>query len=198
MQNCGSHLRQCAPSARLRRAELALRKGNIALDEGEDALWSHALGRSGPWVLCGPDRASLRCGVRLGYRERLVSLEELLDHVGYRPTAELRRPYTKRWQDEVVRLMYLEEWFGTGRAEGLGILRAHIIEDRIAITITRTTSEPVVMMAKTEGVVLTRVTDGEASIDPAGDRPGMDAVLGAGRTIVPPKPAAAIRPRRFR
>ncbi len=100
------------------RAELALRKGNIALDEGEDALWSHALGRSGPWVLRGPDRASLRCGVRLGYRERLVSLEELLDHVGYRPAAELRRPYTKRWQDEVVGLMYLEEWFGPGEPRG--------------------------------------------------------------------------------
>ena len=28
------------------RAELALRKGSIALDEGEDALWAHALGRN--------------------------------------------------------------------------------------------------------------------------------------------------------
>ena len=59
-------------------AELALRKGNIALDEGEEALWAHALGRNDAWMLCGPDRASLRCGVRLGHRERLVSLEELL------------------------------------------------------------------------------------------------------------------------
>ena len=41
------------------RAELALRKGNIALDEGEDALWAHALGRSGTWVLCGPGPGQL-------------------------------------------------------------------------------------------------------------------------------------------
>ena len=60
------------------RAELALRKENIALDAGEEALWAHALGRNDAWMLCGPDRASLRCGVRLGHRERLVSLEKLL------------------------------------------------------------------------------------------------------------------------
>ena len=94
------------------RAELALRKGNIALDEGEDALWAHVLGRNDTWVLCGPDRASLRCGVRLGYREQLVSLEELLDRVGHRPGAELKRQYTKKWQDRVVGQMYVEEWSG--------------------------------------------------------------------------------------
>ena len=92
------------------RAELALRKGNIALDEGEDALWAHALGRNDAWVLCGPDKASLRCGVRLGYRERLISLEELLDSVGHRPAGELRRAYTKKWHDQVVGEMYVDEW----------------------------------------------------------------------------------------
>ena len=84
------------------RAELALRKGNIALDEGEEALWAHALGRQNAWLLCGPDRASLRCGVRLGQRERLVSLEELLARVGHRLSTALRPAYTKRWHDRVV------------------------------------------------------------------------------------------------
>lgn len=92
------------------RAELALRKGSIALDAGEDALWAHALGRSDRWLLCGPDRASLRCGVRLGHRERLVSLEELLKRVGHRPSTGLRRAYTKKWHDRVVGRIYLEEW----------------------------------------------------------------------------------------
>ena len=89
--------------------ELVLRKGNIALDEGEDELWAHAVGRDDAWVLCGPDRASLRCGVRLGYWERLVSLEELLNSVGHRPASELRQAYTKKWHDQVVGEMYVDE-----------------------------------------------------------------------------------------
>ena len=90
-------------------AELALRKGSIALDEGEEALWAHALGRNDAWLLCGPDKASLRCGVRLGQRERLVSLEELLTRVGHRPSTELRSAYTKRWHDRVVGQIHLDE-----------------------------------------------------------------------------------------
>ena len=42
------------------RAELALRVQDIALDVGEESLWAHAVGRSDRWVLCGPDKASLR------------------------------------------------------------------------------------------------------------------------------------------
>ena len=57
-------------------AELAVRVTDIALDRGEKSLWAHALGRTGAWLLCGPDRASLRVGVRLRFRERLVSLED--------------------------------------------------------------------------------------------------------------------------
>lgn len=90
-------------------AELALRKGRIVLDEGEEALWAHALGREDAWLLCGPDRASLRCGVRLNQRERLVSLEELLTRVGHSPSTGLRPAYTKKWHDRVVGQIYLEE-----------------------------------------------------------------------------------------
>ena len=91
------------------RAELVLRKGSIALDEGEEALWAHALGRKDAWLLCGPDKASLRCGVRLGQRERLVSLEELLTRIGHRSSTGLRSAYTKRWHDRVVGQIHLEE-----------------------------------------------------------------------------------------
>jgi hypothetical protein len=45
------------------------------LDAGEQMLWAHALTRTDAWVLCGPDKASLRVGIRLGYRDRLFSLE---------------------------------------------------------------------------------------------------------------------------
>ena len=35
------------------------------LDAGEQMLWAHALTRADAWVLCGPDKASLRVGIRL-------------------------------------------------------------------------------------------------------------------------------------
>ncbi len=79
------------------RAELAVRTHGIALDRGEESLWAHALGRDDGWLLCGPDRASLRCGVRLGFRERLISLEELLERVGHRPRIALKQHYTRKW-----------------------------------------------------------------------------------------------------
>ena len=52
------------------RAALAVQMQGIVLDRGEESLWAHALGRQDRWLLCGPDKASLRCGVRLGFRER--------------------------------------------------------------------------------------------------------------------------------
>ena len=93
----------------LERAELAVRVGGIALDLGEWSLWAHARGREAPWVLCGPDKASLRCGVRLGFRERLVSLQGLLQGVGHRPKVALRRQYTRQWLDWTLGQLVLEE-----------------------------------------------------------------------------------------
>lgn len=74
------------------------RDASIAvLDAGERALWAHALGRQDAWLLCGPDKASLRLGVRLGFRERLIALETLLDRVGHRSKIALKEHYTSRW-----------------------------------------------------------------------------------------------------
>ena len=91
------------------RAELAVRIEGIALDRGEEALWAHALGRKGDWFLCGPDRASLRCGVRLGFRERIVSLEALLEGVGHRPKTALKDHYTKKWLERTLAEFVLAE-----------------------------------------------------------------------------------------
>ena len=91
------------------RAELAIRTQGIVLDRGEESLWAHALGREDGWLLCGPDRASLRCGVRLGFRDRIVSLEELLDDVGHRPRTALKRHYTKKWLEGVLVEILLAE-----------------------------------------------------------------------------------------
>ena len=82
------------------RAELALRVQDIALDVGEESLWAHALGRNDRWVLCG---------VRLGFRERLVSLQELLNRAGHRPRGALKRHYTKKWLDGTLGEFVLTE-----------------------------------------------------------------------------------------
>jgi hypothetical protein len=66
------------------------------LDLGEQSLWAHALTRKDNWVMCGPDKASLRFGVRLGLRERLVALESLLQGAGHK-ASELRPAYTSAW-----------------------------------------------------------------------------------------------------
>ena len=94
------------------RAELAVRMGDIALDRGAESLWAHSLGRAGTWLLSGPDRASLRVAVRLGLRERLVSLEELLEKAGHRPRRRLGPAYTRKWMTRVVSLMVVAEFGG--------------------------------------------------------------------------------------
>jgi len=82
------------------RAAAIVREGMFSfLDVGEQSLWAHALTRNDHWVLCGPDKASLRFGVRLGLRERLVALEVLLRGVGYK-AAGLRSAYTSAWLDK--------------------------------------------------------------------------------------------------
>ncbi len=84
------------------RAELLVQIEGIALDKGEESLWAHALGRDDSWFLCGPDRASLRCGVRLGLQDRIVSLEALLQGVGHRARTAPKRHYTSQWQELVL------------------------------------------------------------------------------------------------
>jgi hypothetical protein len=52
------------------------------LDAGERHLWAHALGRSDARVACCCDRAAVNVAVRLGWEDRLVSLEELVTVAG--------------------------------------------------------------------------------------------------------------------
>jgi hypothetical protein len=90
-------------------ARVAVSAPDIALDLGERSLWAHALTRSDGWVLCGPDKASLRFGVRLGFRDRLVALEWLLDAVGYRPRVGLRPAYTSKWLAKTLGELFIAE-----------------------------------------------------------------------------------------
>jgi hypothetical protein len=92
------------------RAAAVVREATFSfLDVGEQSLWAHALTRTDPWVLCGPDKASLRFGVRLGLRERLIALETLLDAVGHRPKQPLRSAYTAAWLTQTLKEIVLTE-----------------------------------------------------------------------------------------
>lgn len=97
------------PVGNRERAEMALRAHGIVLDRGEASLWAHALHRDDAWVLCEPDKASLRFGVRMGFRERLVSLERLLNDAGHRPRSPLRTAYTKTWHGKILAELVLAE-----------------------------------------------------------------------------------------
>jgi len=92
----------------LDRAELAEKLGGVVLDDGERDLWAHARKREDYWILCGPDKASLRAAVKLGQRDRIVSLEELLRAAGI-STRNLPIQHTKRWLDETVGQFVVEE-----------------------------------------------------------------------------------------
>ena len=93
------------------RAILALKIQGIYLDLGEESLWAHALGRDEPWVLCGPDTASIRAGVRLGFHDRLVALESLFNDIGHEPKVPLRDAYTRKWLQKTIGKLVCEEAF---------------------------------------------------------------------------------------
>ena len=93
-------------------AAAAVSAPDIALDIGERSLWAHALTRTDGWVLCGPDKASLRFGVRLGYRDQLIALERLLTEAGYRPKEPLKIAYTSKWLEKAPGELVLSEGLG--------------------------------------------------------------------------------------
>jgi len=94
-------LRAVHPVSERDRAGLAVRAPDILLDPGERDLWAHALQRQDAWVLCGPDKASLRLGIQLGLRERLVSLEGLWQAAGF-TAKNLRENFTAKWHEQTM------------------------------------------------------------------------------------------------
>jgi len=68
------------------------------MDPGEHDLVAHACSLpEQDWVLCSPDKASIRAAVALGFGDQVSSLEDLARAVGARPAPPLRRQYTSAW-----------------------------------------------------------------------------------------------------
>lgn len=105
-------LKAIHPVIDAQRAVVAVRAPDIALDVGERSLWAHALDRSDAWVLCGPDKASMRFGVRVGLRDRLIALETLLADAGHRSKEALKPAYTAKWLDRLLGELVISEGFG--------------------------------------------------------------------------------------
>jgi hypothetical protein len=57
------------------------------LDPGERHLWAHALARGDAWIASCADFAAVSAAVRLGWEDRLKSLEELAKGAGANPAA---------------------------------------------------------------------------------------------------------------
>lgn len=93
------------PVSVLERATFGIHYPNAAgMDDGERDLFAHAYRRASAgddlWLLCSPDRASIRAAVALGWAERLESLEALVERVGGRCNPPLAEHFGKRWLAE--------------------------------------------------------------------------------------------------
>ena len=79
------------------RANARIRVEDIEIERGELSLWAHAIGRCDDWKFCGPDFASIRFGMRLGFGDHIMSLEKLLKDVGFRKKISLKEHYKQNW-----------------------------------------------------------------------------------------------------
>jgi len=93
------------PAVQLAGLDLRL-GGEFALDAGERALLAHLITRKDVWIVCSPDKACILALHHLQFLDRSVSLEQLLDTVGYRAT--LRNNYTRRWMEKIRTELLLE------------------------------------------------------------------------------------------
>lgn len=87
---------------------LSIQYANAAfLDDGERHLWAHAAVRDDVWIASTGDKAAFFAACTLGWRERMVSLEELADSSGARHALKQIKPhFTKsrleQWGAEFV------------------------------------------------------------------------------------------------
>jgi len=79
------------------------------LDRGERDLFAHGLThKEEVWLVCSPDKASVRAAMKLGWRERLCSLENLAQTVGIKPNPPLGRQFCEPWLSSFCTQILLE------------------------------------------------------------------------------------------
>lgn len=71
------------------------------LDDGERHLWAHALTRNDAWIATTADKAAFFAACHLGWRDRMVSLEALIESAGARHALKQIKPqFTKARLDQ--------------------------------------------------------------------------------------------------
>lgn len=80
-------------------AGIIMKEHAEGLHDGERDLFAHALHRLQPddWLVCSPDKASVRFAVVAGYGDQIISLEVAIRRVGARVPRGLRDHFTERW-----------------------------------------------------------------------------------------------------
>lgn len=72
---------------------------SFGLDDGERDLLAHALTRKDAWLIVSADKAAIYAGLRLGWRQRIISLERAAQAHGAQP--KLKGHFQERWLDGV-------------------------------------------------------------------------------------------------
>lgn len=88
------------PVPEVQRAALALEYPDASgMDEGERDLFAHTWSRRDEdgWLICSPDKASIRAAVSLGWSDRLCSLATLVQRAGARLHPPLKAHFEESW-----------------------------------------------------------------------------------------------------
>jgi hypothetical protein len=89
----------CEPS-NIQLAELEIKLNNeMDLHAGEKHLFASIMSlKPGTFLVCSPDKASIRAAKKLGILNRMITFEELLASSG-RDTVKLEQQFTRKWHD---------------------------------------------------------------------------------------------------
>lgn len=87
------------PITRVQEAKFILKyEQAISLDPGELHLLTHAsLRHDDAWLISSPDKAAMRFAYNLGWRDRLISLENMVKRVAGHRKTRFRENYTEAW-----------------------------------------------------------------------------------------------------
>jgi hypothetical protein len=98
-----SVLKHIEPITELQRVQFALAAPGVELDPGELDLLIYAEtlpSSANIWFLNSPDRAAIRYAHSRNWLDKLISLEEMIDHLNQKTLLSLKENYTKKWLSE--------------------------------------------------------------------------------------------------